>query len=122
MPHCPRPLYEAIIANNFTPDARYVVLGNDLRDYLPGQPATSEFVKPKKKRKEKATWQPRETVLSRMVPHFDIWPLSELPDTHLPGFARAFLSLAFHWIARPDDIDWASELPRIDFPDDNELL
>jgi DnaJ family protein A protein 5 len=48
--------------------------------------------------------------------------ISDWPDTHLPGFARAFLSLSFQWIARPDDMDWNTALPAIDFPDDNELL
>jgi DnaJ family protein A protein 5 len=68
MPHCPRPLYEAVIAENFSPDTRYVILGNDLRDYLPDgglQPAISEFTKPKKKRRDKPAYKPRETVLSR---------------------------------------------------------
>ena len=57
-----------------------------------------------------------------VVPHFEIGPISELPETNLPGYARAFLSLAFQWTARCDDIDWETALPEVDFPDDNELL
>lgn len=125
MPHCPRPLYEDLIAHNFIPDKRFVVLGNDLRDYLPdgGAPTLpNDFEKPKKKRKDRATYRPKETVLSRIVPHLDIWPMSDLPETHLPGFARAFLSMAFQWVARKDAVDWGTDLPAVEFPDDNEML
>jgi DnaJ family protein A protein 5 len=65
-PHCPRALYESVLAANFSPSfgqqpAR-VLLGNDLIDYMPGftreeeQPKPTDddkFEKPKKKRKGK---------------------------------------------------------------------
>lgn len=39
MPHCPRPLYEAILIENWNslqrPGSRWVLLGNDLIDYVP---------------------------------------------------------------------------------------
>lgn len=51
-------------------------------------------------------------------------PLSGLPDTNLPGFARAFLSLAFQWL--PEEkaclVDFATELPPVVWPEDGELL
>jgi DnaJ family protein A protein 5 len=68
LPHCPRALYESLLAANFTPSfgrcpAR-ILLGNDLAEYMPGLvrdedkgvvPPEDAFEKPKKKRKGKGT-------------------------------------------------------------------
>lgn len=39
MPHCPRPLYEAILTSNWSrlrqPSSRWLLLGNELLDYIP---------------------------------------------------------------------------------------
>ena len=39
--------------------------------------------------------------------------LADLPDTHLPGFARAFLSLTFQWLPVEcvESVDWDTPLP-----------
>lgn len=50
-------------------------------------------------------------------------PLSQLPETNLPGFARAFLSLSFQWL--PEDraakVDWQTPLPEVKWPEDGEV-
>lgn len=50
--------------------------------------------------------------------------LASLPETSLPGCARAFLSLSFQWL--PEDriktIDWDSPLPELELPDDGEVI
>jgi DnaJ family protein A protein 5 len=58
------------------------------------------------------------------VPHLDQLPLSTLPETHLPGFARAFLSLSFQWLndSSAAVVDWQPTLPDIVWPDDGELV
>lgn len=75
MPHCPRPLYESILSTNFTPESlpHLILLGNDLADYLPDfsrgvlAPAEDDFVKPKKKRKDRGPqFQPKDSVLRRI--------------------------------------------------------
>jgi DnaJ family protein A protein 5 len=39
MPHCPRPLYEAVLASNWPAlqksSSRWLLLGNELLDYIP---------------------------------------------------------------------------------------
>lgn len=156
LPHCSKALYESLLTNNFSPLlAGYygrVLLGNDLADYLPnfsrkdgkmdGAYPTEEFIKPKKKRKEKGHFddrQPKDGVLQRLgpllshfrhwahphtVPHMSYIPLSVLPETNLPGFARAFLSLAFQWlpVEKVSDIDWETPLPEVEWPQDGEML
>jgi DnaJ family protein A protein 5 len=53
-----------------------------------------------------------------------VLPLSDLPETNLPGFARAFLSLCFMWL--PEEkvglVDWDKPLPDISWPDDGEVV
>lgn len=139
MPHCSKALYEAFFTKNFGQrlgsQPGVVLLGNDLGEYLPGfvrenaqskaDDAEDEFVKPKKKRKGRgpAERQYEDTVLRRLVPHFEIWHLSELPETNLPGFARAFLSLAFQWLPadKVSAVDWETALPEVQWPDDGEV-
>ena len=50
--------------------------------------------------------------------------MASLPETNLPGFARAFLSLSFQWLPIEVEglIDWDSPLPDISWPADGELL
>lgn len=91
----------------------------------PGTPNEDDFVKPKKKRKNR-TPTPRpveDSVLRRLVPHFDVWAMSELPETNLPGFARAFLSTAFQWLPadKVGEVDWDTPLPPIEWNDDGEV-
>lgn len=140
MPHCSKALYESFFSKNFTQrlaaQPGVVLLGNDLGEYLPGfvrenaQPKAEdggeeEFVKPKKKRKGRgqAERQYEDTVLRRLVPHFDVLQLSDLPETNLPGFARAFLSLAFQWLPadKVSAVDWETALPPVQWPDDGEV-
>lgn len=70
MPHCARALYESILTTNFSSSlASHVLLGNDLADYVPflARPSNDEFVKPKKKRKDKSTVSsPPDSVLARL--------------------------------------------------------
>lgn len=43
-----------------------------------------------------------------------VLPLSDaLPETNLPGFARAFLSFTFQWLEEDkiEKIDWETKLP-----------
>lgn len=58
------------------------------------------------------------------VPHMSQIPLSILPETNLPGFARAFLSLSFQWL--PADkipaVDWETPLPEVVWPEDGEVI
>lgn len=139
MPHCSKALYESFFTKNFTSrlgeSPPCVLLGNDLAEYLPGfiredpnaeKPAEDEFVKPKKKRKGRgpAERQVQDSVLRRLVPHFEVLPMTELPETNLPGFARAFLSLAFQWLPaeKVTAVDWETPLPPVEWPEDGEVL
>lgn len=49
--------------------------------------------------------------------------MSTLPETNLPGFARAFLSLTLQWL--PEDktasIDFETPLPPVVWPEDGEV-
>lgn len=58
------------------------------------------------------------------MPHFDVLALSDLPETNLPGFARAFLSLSFQSVPsdRTVEVDWMTPLPEIVWPDDGEVV
>lgn len=50
---------------------------------------------------------------------------SVLPETNLPGFARAFHSLSFQWLAedhRSRHIDWEKDLPIVQWPEDKEII
>nr|XP_019012381.1 uncharacterized protein I206_03228 [Kwoniella pini CBS 10737]OCF51162.1 hypothetical protein I206_03228 [Kwoniella pini CBS 10737] len=138
LPHAPKQLYESLLQTNFSPalgnKPGRILLGNDLAEYIPGfvrgtadEKQTSgqgdgegEFVKAKKKRKGKGDG-PKEVpdgVLQRLVPHMTIIHFNDaLPETNLPGFARAFLSLAFQWLEsdKLDKIDWKKELPDIEW-------
>ncbi|KAL1410160.1 hypothetical protein Q8F55_004165 [Vanrija albida] len=144
LPHCSKALYEALLSTNFGPRLanapQFVLIGNDLGEYLPGyvrevvssvstpattEPETDEFVKPKKKRKNRGP-APRpieDSVLRRLVPHFDTLMLSELPETNLPGFARAFLSTGLQWLpaAKVSEVDWETALPPVVWPEDGEV-
>ncbi|ORX36437.1 hypothetical protein BD324DRAFT_645995 [Kockovaella imperatae] len=122
MPHCPKSLYQNILATNFGPrltQVGRVLLGNSLTEYVeeigPKNAATQEdaFQKPKKKRPSRPNPVPKtrkDGVLERIVPHLETLSLSEMPDTHLTGFARAFLSLSFQWLDKDkhDSLDWSS--------------
>lgn len=140
MPHCSKALYESFLSANYTPrlgaKPQCVLLGNDLADYLPGyvrpsatpevEAETEEFVKPKKKRKGRGQSEPiiQDSVLRRLVPHFETYMLSEMPETNLPGFARAFLSTGFQWLT-PDGasaVDWETPLPEVEWPEDGEVV
>ncbi|WRT65403.1 uncharacterized protein IL334_002346 [Kwoniella shivajii] len=140
LPHAPKQLYESLLQTNFSPALACkpgrVLLGNDLAEYIPGfvrsteekedagdgeEQVEGEFVKAKKKRRGRGGGGERETkdgVLPRLVPHMSIIPFNAaLPETNLPGFARAFLSLAFQWIEGDvsDKVDWEKKLPEIDW-------
>ncbi|OCF34510.1 hypothetical protein I316_03551 [Kwoniella heveanensis BCC8398] len=137
MPHAPKQLYESILSTNFSPSLACqpgrVLLGNDLGEYVPGFVRESkekadadaangeeDFVKPKKKRRGKgeSERQVKDGVLQRLVPHMSVIPLSDaLPETSLPGFARAFLSLTFQWLSEEGStkVDWEKELPEVDW-------
>lgn len=140
MPHCSKALYEAFLATNFSPALgsapRCLLLGNDLGEYLPGfvrevprdaaeKAAADEFVKPKKKRKGRGPVERpvEDGILRRLVPHLELISLAELPETNLPGFARAFLSTCFQWL--PEDkvaaVDWETPLPPVEWPEDGEV-
>jgi len=58
------------------------------------------------------------------VPHLNQISLAALPETNLPGFARAFLSLSFQWLPIEAEaaIDWDTPLPDITWPADAELI
>ncbi|ORY27689.1 hypothetical protein BCR39DRAFT_537986 [Naematelia encephala] len=141
LPHCGRSLYESILTANYTPALAgppgRLLLGNDLAEYLPGfaRPTEGvdaaggtvddEFLKPKKKRKGKGQGDTptKDTVLRRLVPHMEHLSLSIMPETNLPGFARAFLSLSFQWLT-PEKaalVDWESVLPEVEWPEDDEV-
>ncbi|BEI95756.1 hypothetical protein CcaverHIS631_0107050 [Cutaneotrichosporon cavernicola] len=135
MPHCSKALYESFLAKNYSTrlTSGIVLLGNDLGEYLPGfvretpgqEKEEDEFQKPKKKRKGRAAPRTYEdSVLRRLVPHFEIAPLSDLPETNLPGFARAFLSLAFQWLPaeNAEKVDWETPLPAVQWPEDGEVV
>jgi DnaJ family protein A protein 5 len=49
--------------------------------------------------------------------------MSTLPETNLPGFARAFLSLSFQWLGeeKGGEVDWETRLPEIEWPEDGEV-
>ncbi|WVQ94337.1 hypothetical protein IAU59_001416 [Kwoniella sp. CBS 9459] len=137
MPHAPKQLYESLLHTNYSPllakSPGRILLGNDLGEYVPGfvreekgksgadeENGEEEFVKPKKKRRGKgeAEREVKDGVLQRLVPHMSIIPLNEaLPETNLPGFARAFLSLAFQWLAEDGatKVNWEKELPEVDW-------
>lgn len=85
MPHCPKALYESFLSANFSEALSgrpgWVLLGNDLAEYLPGfvraenESAEKEreetFDKPKKKRKGKGgagDREPKDSVLQRLGP------------------------------------------------------
>jgi len=149
LPHCPRALYESVLHHNFGQRLAapgWALLGNELADYVPelararpNEPA-DDFAKPKKKRKGRGgpSQSPRDGVLQRLgmyysssrlsadhvVPHLEGLPLSALPETHLPGFARAFLSLSLQWLRQESAtaVDWHTPLPDIVWPDDGELV
>nr|ODN87212.1 hypothetical protein L203_03484 [Cryptococcus depauperatus CBS 7841] len=144
LPHAPKQLYESLLSTNYNPSLccgkpGRVLLGNDLADYLPGfsrplqdnsdaghHGGTEEFVKPKKKRRGKgeSKVQVKDNVFSRLVPHMSVIPMATaLPETNLPGFARAFLSFTLQWLdqSKKEVIDWESELPEIEW-DDCELI
>ncbi|WWC59928.1 uncharacterized protein I303_102491 [Kwoniella dejecticola CBS 10117] len=143
LPHAPKQLYESLLQTNFssalaTTPGR-LLLGNDLLGYVPGcvrvdrnqqesrtnvnadgQDGEGEFVKAKKKRKGKSDGfrEVQDGVLQRLVPHMSILDFNDvLPETNLPGFARAFLSLAFQWLEadKVEKIDWEKELPGIEW-------
>lgn len=146
MPHCSRPLYESLLHTNFSPalgrSPARVILGNDLAEYtgyvragLVEDP-TVDFTKAKKKRKGKEQVPiTKDGVLERLgsqklrrrcspiVPHLSVLSMSTLPETNLPGFARAFLSLCFQWL--PEDkcelIDFDTPLPAVVWPEDGEV-
>jgi DnaJ family protein A protein 5 len=140
MPHCSRALYEALLSANYTrmrTAPPVILLGNDLGDYIPGfvrdlpaaaEPATEAFepAKPKKKRRNRTgpAAPVVDSVLRRLVPHFSVLMLSDLPETHLPGFARAFLSMGFQWLepAGAEQVDWETPLPAVEWPEDGEVL
>lgn len=133
-----------MLSTNFGPRLanapQFVLIGNDLGEYLPGfvrepvssvstpattEPETDEFIKPKKKRKNRGP-SPRpieDSVLRRVVPHFDTLMLSDLPETNLPGFARAFLSTGLQWLpaAKVSEVDWDKPLPPVVWPEDGEV-
>jgi DnaJ family protein A protein 5 len=152
MPHCSRALYESFFSANFSASLarqpRRVLVGNDLADYMPdlarptafseGNPEV--FTKARKKRKGhvEERRELKDGVLRRIgttclvnlfrplissVPYMKTLPLSLLPETHLPGFARAFLALAFQWIEEDNasSIDWDTPLPPIQWPDNGEV-
>lgn len=50
--------------------------------------------------------------------------MSSLPETNLPGCARAFLSLSFQWLPenKTSEIDWDQSLPEITMPDNGEVI
>jgi len=138
MPHCSKALYESVLSTNFSPrlgaSPPVVLLGNDLGEYIPGfvrqtttEPAEEEeFTKPKKKRRNRNNAPPevKDSVLRRLVPHFELLMLSELPETNLPGFARAFLSMGFQWLT-PEGaakVDWDTALPEVEWPEDGEVV
>lgn len=58
------------------------------------------------------------------MPHLSVIPLSKLPETNLPGFARALLSLCFMWLPADnvDAIDWEKPLPEVVWPEDGEVI
>lgn len=64
------------------------------------------------------------SLTASIVPHMSAIPLSSLPETNLPGFARAFLSLCFQWVPpnKVASIDWHTPLPEIPVPEDGEIL
>lgn len=69
--------------------------------------------------------QIKDSVLSRVVPHMSVLPLSDaLPETNLPGFARAFLSFTFQWLEEDkiEKIDWETKLPEEEWGDDGEII
>ncbi|WWC98864.1 hypothetical protein V866_005758 [Kwoniella sp. B9012] len=139
LPHAPKQLYESLLQTNFGPSLGdkpgRVLLGNDLAEYIPGfvrangegnkengASEEGEFVKAKKKRKGKGDGhrEIKDGVLQRLVPNMSILHFnSVLPETNLPGFARAFLSLAFQWSDpdKADKVDWEKELPEVDWAD-----
>ncbi|ODN76970.1 hypothetical protein L202_05533 [Cryptococcus amylolentus CBS 6039] len=140
LPHAPRQIYEAVLSTNYNPhlcgsSPGRVILGNDLGDYLPGyvgdtlnteESGEGEFTKPKKRR-GKGGQKPtvKDSVLARLVPHMSKLPFgSALPETNLPGFARAFLSFTFQWIEedKKAHIDWERKLPDIEWGDDGEVI
>lgn len=139
MPHCPKELYEEFLAANFTPrlgqSPRYLLLGNDLAEYDANLTRREEavsparldepFEKPKRKRKGKtgAHREPKDGTLSRIVPQTRWLPLSILPDTNLPGFARALLSLGVQWLPAEnvDAVDWDTPLPPIERLESSEI-
>lgn len=53
-----------------------------------------------------------------------VLPMSSLPETNLPGCARAFLSLSFQWLPEDNigDVDWDRPLPEIVMPDNGEVI
>ncbi|XAO26891.1 hypothetical protein I312_105732 [Cryptococcus bacillisporus CA1280] len=147
LPHAPKKLYESILTTNYAPSLcgnkpGRILLGNDLAEYIPGfvRPSQGkkegpngeaggdgEFVKPKKKRKGRGEVRPqiKDSVLSRLVPHMSVLPLSAvLPETNLPGFARAFLSFTFQWLEEDkiEKIDWETKLPEEEWEDDGEII
>lgn len=58
------------------------------------------------------------------MPHMSVLQMSTLPETNLPGFARAFLSLCFMWLPsdKIGEIDWEKPLPEVVWPDDGEVV
>lgn len=130
---------------------RCLLLGNDLAEYDPSLTRREEaaaparldepFEKPKRKRKGKTSgprepkdgtlyriggWQSSRgisSVLTPPVPHTRWLPLAELPETNLPGFARALLSLGVQWLPSDnvDDIDWDTPLPPIERGETSEM-
>lgn len=137
-----RPPARVILGNDlaeYTGFVRPDLIDPSLHDQSP-QTAEPEFHAPKKKRKGKTFQREvKDGVLERLgmlttpfddpsaddiVPHMSIMSLSKLPETNLPGFARAFLSLAFQWL--PEEavglIDWEKSLPPIVVPDDGEVV
>lgn len=57
------------------------------------------------------------------MPHMSVLQMSTLPETNLPGFARAFLSLCFMWLPseKAEAVDWEKSLPEVVWPDDGEV-
>ena len=58
------------------------------------------------------------------VPHMSRLSLATLPETNLPGFARAFLSLSFQWLPETNvsAVDWETPLPDVVWPEDGEII
>lgn len=70
MPHCAKPLYEALLSANYSPAlSTHILLGNVLYDYVPdlARPTKDDFAKTKKKRKDREPASiPQDSVIRRL--------------------------------------------------------